>query len=98
MKIKDLQGFPEKKAVKGVIEYGKDVHACGVDDGYNQALSELGELEVELDVEKIIELLMPEFGMAGIMQEAIDRVATAIANSKEVVRIRRTPKEEERNG
>ena len=81
MKIKDLQGFPEKKEVdKGINDYDWRSHTK---DGYNQALSELGELEVELDVEiieEIIDQIHPQF--------RIPRLAQAIANSKEVVRIK----------
>ena len=48
MKIKDLQDFPEKKELWRYQEHHHDELT-----GYNQALSELGELEIGLDVDKI---------------------------------------------
>jgi len=81
MKIKDLQGFPEKKEIPEPREI--DYSACQCANSYNQALSEIGELEVSLDVEiieEIIDQIHPQF--------RIPRLAQAIANSKEVVRIK----------
>ena len=85
MKIKDLQGFPEKKydPRKQCQPDFPKAFDRGQVNGYNQALSELGELEVSLDVEiieEIIDQIHPQF--------RIPRLAQAIANSKEVVRIK----------
>ena len=78
MKIKDLKGFPEKKEDISLLNNSPNRMR-----GYNHALSELGELEISLDVEiidEIIDQIHPQF--------RIPRLAQAIANSKEVVRIK----------
>jgi hypothetical protein len=67
MKIEEIKGFPEKKKI-GKWEFGPEgpddnaVQAMNEEgiyiDGYNQALSEIGELEIP--VKEIIEKAVEE--------------------------------------
>ena len=118
MKIKDLQGFPEKidallyhhvcyggTSVKIQDTWSDEkflfCNKCGKKDcstsegqltntddekAFNQALSELGELEVSLDVGEIRQVIGELLG--GHHDPIIKLIAQAIANSKKVVRIK----------
>lgn len=47
MKLKDLKGFPKEKDAENELGYLY----------YNQALSEIGEIEVEIDDKKMFDIL-----------------------------------------
>ena len=84
MKLKSMQGFPEKKECKHPLMVSEEPCGVCVNCHTNQALSELGELEVSLDVEKINKIIQSK--MSAIYD--YKPIAQAIANSKEVVRIK----------
>jgi len=88
VKVKDLPNFPKEK----VDEKGLSDHSLCKLEGYNQARSEIGELEIperELDVEKVKTLLLsPNLDVAINFDENVaEYLAQAIcSNQKELMR------------
>ena len=58
VKIKDLVKFPEKKDIDGMIRiYGPGHADVCIAEGTNTTIDQIGNIEVELDVEKIEKLI-----------------------------------------
>jgi len=57
MKLKDIKGFPKEKRLKtDFVSGGIDIGATE-NSGYNQALQEIGNLEISLDVGKVYKIV-----------------------------------------
>jgi len=55
MKIKELKGFPKK--IDEILRDKEGTYSKHYRIGYNKALTEIGELEFELDIEKLEDIL-----------------------------------------
>lgn len=80
MKIKDLKGFPkEKEELEGV--YSDDIAEI---DGYNQALSELGEIEIEIDEKVALEIIRPVMSY-----KEMEELAHAFKTAEGIIKVKK---------
>ena len=80
VKLKDLGILPKERTI--------NLTAMDWDNGYNQALKEVGEVEIGLDVEKMRNIMIKkQFKMDGMLTQSLQGTAEALNNSiKDIIR------------
>ena len=70
MKLKDLKGFPKQRN--------------GYRDGFNDAISEIGEIEVEIDEKVALEIIRPVMSY-----QEMEELAYALKTAKDIIKAKK---------
>lgn len=85
MELRDLINFPEKKELPHRFSVDSNckmqTSAYCIDLGYNQALSEIGDIEVEVDREKLRFIIYKSQNIQSINPDALTIITDAIADN-----------------
>jgi len=82
-KLKDLPGWPKKEK----SNYTPLMPTCstGYNDGYNQALDQLGDMEVVIDKEKAFELINNEEKLDFLCENTINFIINILSTADIII-------------